>query len=179
MLPCSKQSAHCACILIILENAAQRVFSPSPAPNASPTNVPALLPSDVANYLFPVLEPSLAPIASPTTAPTTVPTRASDAIVTTTTPPAPEPTRAPDSFTLFTPTASPVEVPALEEETTNGGVGTTKTQGGLGPGAGTALGAGLLVLIGGVFILRRKGKKDDEADATTAQPTDLEGGSSA
>jgi hypothetical protein len=162
------------------ENEAQRVFSPSPAPNAFPTNIPAFLPTDVETFLFPVLEPSFAPIASPTPVPTTEPTRASDAITTTTTTtPTAEQTRAPDSSTLFAPTAPPVEFPGLEEETTNGGVGTTKVRGGFGPGAGVLIGGVLLVLIGGVFILRRKGKKGDDADATTAQPTDLEGGSSA
>jgi hypothetical protein len=125
--------------------------SPTPAPTDSPTNIPTFRPSDV---------------------PTTAPTRASDDIATTTTPP------------TAIPTAFPVEFPALEEspglknETPNNSVGNTKGPGGLGPGFGTALGAGLFVLIGGVFFLRRKGKKDDEADATTAQPTDLEGGSS-
>jgi hypothetical protein len=157
-------SAHCACILS--ENAVQRAFPPSL--NAFPTNTPTF-------------QPSLAPSASPTPVPTTVfittittePTRAFDAIATTTTPP------TSDSLTPFTPTAPPVDIPGLEEETPNGGAGTTKARGGFGPGAGTALGAGLLVLFGGVFILRRKGKKDVEADATTAPPTDLEGGSSA
>jgi hypothetical protein len=68
-----------------------------------------------------------------------------------------------------------VELSGLEDDTPKGGVGTTKSGGGLGPGAFTALSAGLFVLIGGVFFVRRRGKKDDEADAT-APPTDLENG---
>jgi hypothetical protein len=162
----------------MLDNAAQRVVSPSPTPNNFPTNLPTFLPTDVQTFLFPTPEPSAAPVASATSVPTTAPTP--DAIATTTTPPTAGPTPAADSSTLFTPTAAPEEFPGLEEEETpSGGVGSTQARGGFGPGAGTALGAGLLVLIGGVFVYRRKGKKGDPADATSAQPMDLEGGSSA
>jgi hypothetical protein len=95
----------------------------------------------------------------------TIEPTASDAITTLTT--EPTTTIVPDVFT-----------PSATEATPGAGEGATKSKGGFGVGAGTALGAGLFVLIGGVFFLRKRGKEADQAnDATTAQSANLEGDS--
>jgi hypothetical protein len=178
------------------------VSSPAFAPNDSAANTPVFRPSDAEPWLLvptreptagPTFEPSLSPDASPTATPvafltaaptaTTLPAEptteqtgssdATNATTTTTTTPTDGSTTFPDSFTPV------VDIPGLEAPPgDNGGNGNTQAQGGLGAGAAAALGAGLFVLFGGVFFVRRRGNRSNEANDATAQPTDLEGGSS-
>jgi hypothetical protein len=117
---------------------AQSVSSPTPAP------------SGFEQLLPPSLEPTSAPTVEPTPSPAS------------TVKPTPSPT--------MESTVSRVANPDGAEVTNVGGGGTAtpqNTRGGFGAGAGTALGAGLFVLLGGVVFLRRRKLVDGDA---TAQP---------
>lgn len=152
------------------------VVKPTPMPTTTPTSGPTVLPTTATPTAQPTVVPSVSPTATPTPGPTEYPSGQPTSVPTISQHPTGQPTGQPTSIPTIShpPTGQPTEVPT--EASNDSGNATRMSDGAI---AGTAIGsfAGLGLLVGGAYLLKKQGFFGQESEESKSLSRSLRDGS--